>query len=394
MSVGPLSSMEVLICVGPGGVGKTTLSAALALAAATRGRKSLVCTIDPAKRLAQALGLQRLGNQEARCCLQQHKLEIQAAPNPQENPCAENKGAENKDAQNKDAGGQPPMASFWAMMLDTKHAWDELISTHATPSQKTRIFNNRFYQSLSNSLAGSQEYIAIEKLWELKMRRDYGLVVLDTPPIANVLDFLDAPSHLLGFLDTEISKHLFLPMLSAGRWGFRLWKASNNLFLKTLSRFTGIQTLEQLSEFLLSMGQLYEGFRTRARQTQNLLEAPSTAFVVVTTPHPERVSEVEHFLETLEKRKLQTAAVLVNQTHLPLEPHSREALRALPKTLAKKIKLAHQTLRQQADEDAYALQKIQTLCHNIPLKIIPALDSSHSELKRLWQLSLIFQNSP
>jgi len=354
--------MDVLICVGPGGVGKTTLAAALALGGANNGRKSLVCTVDPAKRLANALGIHHLGNHET-------PIPLECLPPYAHHP-------------------SPPCdAPFWAMMLDMKHAWDELISTHATPSQKNQIFNNRFYQSLSNALAGSQEYIAIEKLWELKMRRDYGLVVLDTPPTANALDFLDAPSRLLGFLDAEVSKHLFLPMLSAGRWGFRLWQNSNNLLMKALSRFTGVQTLEQLSEFLLSMGQLYDGFRERARQTQALLQAPSTAFVIVTTPHYERIPEVQHFLEVLHQRQLQTAAVLVNQIHPRLEPHSQKALLSLPKPLAKKMKHACMAYEKQALEDARSLQKLHTLCQNIPLKTIPVLDNHHSELERLWQIS-------
>jgi len=358
----PWEAMEVLICVGPGGVGKTTLSAALALTGALQGKKSLVCTVDPAKRLAQALGVERLGNKETRL-----------------------------PAEFLAQAGIPSEASLWAMMLDMKHAWDELIATYATPSQKVHIFNNRFYQSLSSALAGSQEYIAIEKLWELSMCRDYGLLVLDTPPIAHALDFLDAPNRLLGFLDTEASKRLFLPMLSASKWGFRTWKASNNLFLKTLSRFVGMQTLEQLSEFLLSMGQLYEGFRERARQTQSLLTKPSTAFVVVTTPQPERMAQVQHFLEVLQKRNHHIAAVLVNQTHLPLEGQLAEGLRQLPAPLAKKMELAWGAHQQQALEDTHALQQLQALCRNIPLKVLPVLENTSSEMERLWHLSQILQ---
>jgi anion-transporting ArsA/GET3 family ATPase len=223
------------------------------------------------------------------------------------------------------------------------------------------------------------------------MCRDYGLVVLDTPPIAHALDFLDAPSRLLGFLDTEVSKHLFLPMLSAGRWGFRAWKANNNLFIKTLSRFVGLETLEQLSEFLLSMGQLYGGFRERARQTQTLLEEPGTAFVVVTTPHPERISEVQHFLEVLQQRNLQIAAVVVNQIHLPLDKQLLEELQGLPEPLAQKMQLACQAHEQQALEDAHSLQKLYALCQGIPLKTIPVFESTPSELARLWQISQTLQ---
>ncbi|MCL2626755.1 MAG: AAA family ATPase [Cystobacterineae bacterium] len=362
----PLASIEVLICVGPGGVGKTTLAAALALQGAALGRKSLVCTIDPAKRLASALGIHHLGNHEALI-----PLESLSRLNPSPSP-----------------------APFWAMMLDMKHAWDELISNHATPSQKTHIFNNRFYHSLSNALAGSQEYIAIEKLWELKMRRDYALLVLDTPPTASALDFLDAPSRLLGFLDTAVSKRLFMPMLAASRWGFGLWKNSNNLLLKTLSRFVGMQTLEQLSDFLLSMGQLYDGFRERAYQTQTLLQAPSTAFAIVTTPHHERISEVQHFLDTLHQRNLQVASILVNQVHLPLNPLLHEELQQLPKPLAKKMERAYVAYEQQASEDARSLQKLHALCPNIPLKTIPLLPNGSSELERLWHISQILLKHP
>ena len=358
----PPASMEVLICVGSGGVGKTTVSAALALAGAVAGKKSLVCTVDPAKRLAQTLGLECLGNREVRM-----PAEWLAQVNA------------------------PATTSFWAMMLDMKHAWDELILAHATEGQKAQIFGNRFYQSLSTALAGSQEYISIEKLWELKMCRDYGLVVLDTPPIAHVLDFLDAPSRLLGFFDTDVSKYLFRPALSAGKWGFGLWKTSNNLLVKTLSRFVGMQTLEQLSEFLLAMGQLYEGFSERARQTQNLLQMPSTAFVVVTTPQADRIPEVEHFLGVLQQRNLQVAAVVVNQLRLPLEIQHLEGLDALPLSLAKKMQRAFHSHAQQAEEDALCLQKLRALCHNIPLKTIPLLDGTLDEQQRLWHISQTLQ---
>ena len=179
-----LESSDVLITVGSGGVGKTTVAAAIALRAAMEGQGSLVCTIDPARRLANALGLQALGNAET---------EISTATFAN--------------------AGLAPRAPMRAMMLDMKRTWDELIERRAPPDKREKILNNRFYQSLSSALAGSQEYVAMEKLWELRTQRDYPLIVLDTPPTAHALDFLDAPNRILDFLDNDASKWLLTPAI-------------------------------------------------------------------------------------------------------------------------------------------------------------------------------------
>ncbi len=170
------------------------------------------------------------------------------------------------------------------MMLDMKQTWDDLITRYAPPDKRERILYNRFYQSLSSALAGSQEYIAMEKLWELRNRRDYELIVLDTPPTAHALDFLEAPNRVLDFLDNEAAKWLLTPALAAGKFGLSLFNLGGSYVAKTLSKFTGTETLQELSGFMLAIASMNESFRERARGVRELLEAKQTGFVLVTSP--------------------------------------------------------------------------------------------------------------
>jgi anion-transporting ArsA/GET3 family ATPase len=356
-SLGPaLANKRVLVCVGSGGVGKTTVAATLALRAAVDGRSSLVCTIDPAKRLANALGLSALGNTETQV-----------------------------PATVLEALGVRPQARLHAMMLDMKQTWDELITRFAPPEQRERILANRFYQSLSTALAGSQEYIALEKLWELRRRGDYELIVLDTPPTAHALDFLDAPNRILDFLDNEAAKWLLTPALKAGKIGLSLFNLGSSYAAKTLSRFTGTETLQELSAFMLALSSMNEGFRERARGVRELLKDPQTGFVLVTGPHPERLDEVTHFYSLLKQNQMEVLALVVNRVH-PLPPPALwdEAARLAPARRAK-MEQTLDELKVLAEQDAAGLAQLAASCPETPLIRVPRFDLDVHDLTSLWQ---------
>lgn len=346
---------DVLVCVGSGGVGKTTVSAALALRAACDGKGSLVCTIDPAKRLANALGVQSLGNAETR--IGEDTLK---------------------------AAGLTPHAPMAAMMLDMKRTWDELIERHAPPDKREKILNNRFYRSLSSALAGSQEYIAMEKLWQLRTQRDYPLVVLDTPPTAHALDFLDAPNRILDFLDNEAAKWLLSPALAAGKVGLKLFNLGGSYVAKTISRFTGTETLQELAGFMLSLSSMNEGFKERAQQTRSMLEADSTSFVLVTGAMPERLDEALYFHTLLKQNHLKVAAIVVNRVHAPLTAEHWHQAAGLPDGVRS---LAEKTLaeaEQLATQDARGIARLQAAAEGTPLITVPRFELEVHDLKSLW----------
>ena len=266
----------VIVCTGPGGVGKTTAAAALAIAAARRGRRTLVLTIDPARRLAQSLGLRELGDEP--------------------HPVA---GVDGLDA----------------MMLDMKRTFDAVIDRHAPdPRRAERIKTNRFYTQLSDSLAGTQEYMAMEKLYELHASGGYDCLVVDTPPTRSALDFLDAPKRLTDFLEGRFLKLFLSPGMSAGRAIGRVAALSSGLFLKVASRVTGADLLEDLGEFFASFEDMYEGFKYRAQAVYRLLGSHTCAFVVVTSPETPALREARYFLQRLAQDGMPTAGLVVNRT--------------------------------------------------------------------------------
>ncbi|HET6438021.1 MAG TPA: ArsA-related P-loop ATPase [Anaeromyxobacter sp.] len=287
-----LASRRIAVCVGPGGVGKTTVAAALALGRALEGGRALVCTIDPARRLANALGLTALGNVRSR---------IPAARLAQ-------------------AGLSPP-GQLFAMMLDVKRTWDDLVARHAPdPARRDRILGNRLYQQMSAALAGSQEYMAMEKLYELANGDEHDLIVLDTPPTAHALDFLDAPSRILDFLGNDAARTLLAPALGAGRLGLKLAQLSGGYAAKALARFTGQQVLLDLGEFLQSFQGMYQGFKERAAAVRALLSRPEVGFVLVTSPSPLSVSETLAFERRLLAEEMPLAGLVVNRLSEDLWP--------------------------------------------------------------------------
>lgn len=346
---------SVLVCVGAGGVGKTTVSAALALRSAADGKASLVCTIDPAKRLANSLGLNTLGNDEQ----------------------------EVRDEHLR-ADGVTLKAPLHAMMLDMKRAWDDLILRFAPADKRERILSNRFYKSLSTRLAGSQEYIAMQKLSELHASKRYPLIVLDTPPTVHALDFLDAPDRVLDFLDNEAAKWLLTPALLAGKVGLRLFNLGSSFMAKQISKLTGTETLTELANFMLELGSLNGEIREQAKRVRNLLGSNETTFVLVTAPHLERLDEVAHFHRVLLEHRMTIAAVVVNRVHVAPAPELFEKAQSLPEPLRVKALQTLEEARSAAARDEEAIQALSSKAPGAPLVRIPRFEGDVHDLHALW----------
>ena len=267
----------IIVCCGSGGVGKTTTSAALALRAAERGRKVVVLTIDPARRLAQAMGIEELDN----------------TPRPV------------SDVQ---GGG-----SLDAMMLDMKRTFDEVVISQASPEKAEQILANPFYIALSSSFAGTQEYMAMEKLGQIhrdaQAEGTYDLIVVDTPPSRSALDFLDAPERLSSFLDGRFVRL----MLAPARGPARLMTAGFSIITNSLTKILGAQFLKDLQTFVTALDTVFGGFRQRAQKTYSLLKADGTAFLVVAAPEPDALREAEYFVERLSDDGMPLAGLVINR---------------------------------------------------------------------------------
>jgi len=275
-----LATERIVVCCGSGGVGKTTTAAALALRAAERGRRVVVLTIDPARRLAQSLGLSELDNIPRRV-------------------------AGIDDA----AGGE-----LLAMMLDMKRTFDEIVEAHTEPARAEQILANPFYQSLSSSFAGTQEYMAMEKLGQLQAA-DYDLIVVDTPPTRSALDFLDAPQRLSRFLDGRLLRVLLVPAKAAGHPYARLLTAGVGAFSSVLTKVVGTALLADLSTFVASLETMFGGFRERADTTFRLLKSAGTAFLVVAAPERDALREASYFVDRLAAESMPLAGLVLNRVH-------------------------------------------------------------------------------
>ncbi len=276
--------IRVVVCCGSGGVGKTTTAAALALRAAERhGRRTVVLTIDPARRLAQSLGLSELDNTPR----QVHGV----------------KGADGSNGE------------LHAMMLDMKRTFDEVVANHTDPKRAEEIYVNPFYQAMSSTFAGTQEYMAMEKLSQLRARDEWDLIVVDTPPSRSALDFLDAPARLGRFLDGRMLRLLMAPARTGGRSVFSLVTASFGLFSKLVDKILGAQLITDLSGFVGALDSMFGGFRQRAEQTYRVLQAPETAFLVVAVPEPDAIREAAYFAERLGDERMPLAGLVLNRVH-------------------------------------------------------------------------------
>ncbi|MGA5867918.1 ArsA family ATPase [Streptomyces cinereoruber] len=272
---------RIIVCCGAGGVGKTTTAAALGVRAAERGRRVVVLTIDPARRLAQSMGIDSLDNTP-------RKVE----------------GIKGSD------GGE-----LHAMMLDMKRTFDEIVEAHADPARARAILENPFYQSLSAGFAGTQEYMAMEKLGQLRARDEWDLIVVDTPPSRSALDFLDAPKRLGSFLDGKFIKLLMAPAKVGGRAGMKFLNVGMSMMTGTLGKLLGGQFLKDVQTFVAAMDTMFGGFRTRADATYKLLQAPGTAFLVVATPERDALREAAYFVERLAAEKMPLAGLVLNRVH-------------------------------------------------------------------------------
>ncbi|GLY25418.1 anion transporter [Micromonospora sp. NBRC 101691] len=289
--------VRIVVCCGAGGVGKTTTAAALALRAAERhGRRTVVLTIDPARRLAQSLGLTELDNTPRQV-----------------------KGLDT------DGGGE-----LHAMMLDMKRTFDDVVLQHTDPAKAAEIFANPFYQAMSSTFAGTQEYMAMEKLGQLHARGEWDLIVVDTPPSRSALDFLDAPARLSRFLDGRMLRLLLAPARSGGRSMFSLVTASFGMFSKVVQKVLGAQLLTDLSGFVAALDSMFGGFRQRAEQTYRILQARETAFLLVAAPEPDAVREAAYFAGRLREERMPLAGLVLNRVHRPTvtTPDATESLAA------------------------------------------------------------------
>ncbi|WP_030235752.1 MULTISPECIES: ArsA family ATPase [unclassified Streptomyces] len=272
---------RIVVCCGSGGVGKTTTAAALGLRAAERGRKVVVLTIDPARRLAQSMGIDSLDNTPRRV-----------------------KGIDDS------AGGE-----LHAMMLDMKRTFDEIVEAHADGERAAAILGNPFYQSLSAGFAGTQEYMAMEKLGQLRARDEWDLIVVDTPPSRSALDFLDAPKRLGSFLDGRLIRLLTAPAKLGGRAGMKFLNVGMSMMTGTLGKLLGGQLLKDVQTFVSAMDTTFGGFRTRADATYKLLQAPGTAFLVVAAPERDALREAAYFVERLAAEDMPLAGLVLNRVH-------------------------------------------------------------------------------
>ena len=274
---------RIIVCCGSGGVGKTTTAAALGLRAAERGRHVVVLTVDPARRLAQSMGLTSLDN----------------TPRPVPLPDGHGEG-----------GG-----SLHAMMLDMKRTFDEIVEAHSDPDRAGQILANPFYQSLSSSFAGTQEYMAMEKLGQLRRADEWDLIVVDTPPSRSALDFLDAPQRLSRFLDGRLIRLLTAPTRVSSRAYLKVVNAWVGMATGAVTKVLGTQLLRDVQTFVAALDTMFGGFRERAEDTYRLLQTPGTAFLVVATPEPDALREASYFVERLSQDRMPLAGLILNRVH-------------------------------------------------------------------------------
>ncbi len=346
---------RVIVCCGSGGVGKTTTSAALAIRAAERGRRTVVLTIDPARRLAQALGLEELDNEPGRV---------------------------------SDVAGS---GELHAMMLDMRRTFDEMVQDHAPPDRAETIIANPFYQTISSSFSGTQEYMAMEKLGKLAATGEWDLIVVDTPPSRSALDFLDAPQRMSNFLDGRMIRLLSAPARAGGRGILRIVGAGFSLFAKAVSTILGGQLLADASAFVQAFDTMFGGFRERATATYALLRSPGTAFVVVAAPEPDALREAAYFVDRLSAEDMPLAGLVLNRTHPVLAQLSAtkargaaEGLRGAP--LAAAVLRLHADRVDLAEREERLLSRFTSAHPTVPVTRVPVVGEDVADLDGLREI--------
>jgi anion-transporting ArsA/GET3 family ATPase len=363
---------SILVCVGSGGVGKTTTAAAMAIEAARQGKRTLVLTIDPARRLANSLGLSTLGH------------DVQPVP----------------EDRLRAAGIARAGGSLHAMMLDQKRAFDEVVERYASdPAAALRILDNPVYAQISGSLAGSQEYAALAKLQEFDESGDYDMIVVDTPPTAHALDFLDAPEKLTNAIDSPAIE--WFRSLRTGSWS--VVGRTGAYILKRLSKFVGSRFLDDLAVFFTEFNDILGGFRSRAEQTFALLRQPRVGFVLVASPEPMAIREALFFHQRLLSSTMPFAGFVVNKVHddLPLSAPPAEVERALaaspavaglgfqPSTMkiaAEALLGSHADLQLLAAADRESVDRLRTASEEAILVVVPFFKEDIYDIDRLSSL--------
>lgn len=361
----------IIVCCGSGGVGKTTTSAALALRAAERGRRVVVLTIDPARRLAQSMGIEELDN----------------TPRPVKGVVASREG-----------GG-----SLDAMMLDMKRTFDEVVESQASPEKARQILDNPFYIALSSSFAGTQEYMAMEKLGQIHAdaQRDgsYDLIVVDTPPARSALDFLDAPERLSSFLDGRFIRLLLAPAKGPAR----LMSAGFGMVTGALTKVLGAQVLRDMQTFVAAFDTLFGGFRQRAQQTFELLQADGTAFLVVAAPEPDALREAAYFVERLSEDDMPLAGLVINRASpAPQGDVSAEAAMAAAQRLRKDhadsltagLLRLHADRVQMVEREARLRERFEAAHPQVPTAVVAALPGDVHDLEGLRQVGALLAERP
>lgn len=364
-----VATRRVIVTVGSGGVGKTTTAAAIALAGARAGRRVLCLTIDPAKRLATSLGLR----------------EMRAEAQPIDRAVL----------------GPDVSGTLVAMMLDVRRTFDELVARYAVDATvRERIYSNRIYREVADSLAGTPEYMAMEKIYALKDDPAYDLIVLDTPPTSNALDFLDAPERMIAAIDSPALRAFVQAFEGAGRLSLNLISRAMAKVLSGLSRFTGNGFLEQVAEFLTDIQSLFGGFRERAARVREALKSREVAFVVVTSPDPMAVNEAMFFAERLEAGGMNTEGLVINRVRMvdPVEvsaPHRlanvmHEAGVEPAMELAVAALRAYQDAAVWARRDAAEVARVRRELRTIPRVVeVPAFDEDVYDIAALARVAAI-----
>ncbi len=351
---------RVVVTCGSGGVGKTTTAAAMAMIGAESGRRTVVLTIDPARRLAQSMGLTEL---------------------------------DNTPRVVKGAGED----HLFAMMLDMKRTFDDVVLQHSSQERAEQIFANPFYQSLSSSFAGTQEYMAMEKLGQLVAANEWDLIVVDTPPSRSALDFLDAPNRLGRFLDGRMVRLLTAPAKAGGKAYLKVVTVSVGVVARAFTKVIGGELLNDLSTFVSALESMFGGFRERAQHTYELLKAPGTAFVVVSAPEPDALREASYFVERLSDEQMPLAGVIVNRTRItakvsgvkPLSAARAEAAADVlaesdpSATLAQAALRVHAEIAGAAEHDARMTRRFAAAHPRVSLVAVPALPTDVHDLDGL-----------